>query len=137
MLHLEIVTPEKKIFSDKVTDVYLPGADGEIGVLSMHEAVVTALAPGELRYHKDGEEHDMAIGSGFAEITGDKVSVLTDTALGEDEIDEAAAEEAIKKAEEAIKNADQHKDPEEFAHLQGMLAANLAKLNYKRRRRNH
>ena len=136
MLHLEIVTPEKKIFSDTVTDVYLPGADGEIGVLTAHEAVVTALAPGELRYKKDGEAHDMAVGSGFAEITGEKVSVLTVMALGEDEIDEAAAEEAIKKAEEAIKNADQQKDPEEFAHRQGMLAANLAKLNYKRRRRN-
>jgi len=135
MLHLEIVTPEKKIFSDTVKDVYLPGADGEIGVLSLHEALVTALAPGELRYLKDGETHEMAIGSGFAEITSEKVSILTDSALGEDEIDESAAEEAIKKAEEAIKNADQHKDPEEFAHLQGMLAANLAKLNFKRRNR--
>ena len=135
MLHLEIVTPEKKVFSDTVKDVYLPGADGEIGILDLHEALVTALAPGELRYLKDGEEHDMAIGSGFAEITGEKVSVLTDMALGEDEIDEQAAEEAIKAAEEAIKNADQHKDPEEFAHLQGLMAANLAKLNYKRRRR--
>jgi len=136
MLHLEIVTPEKKIFSDTVADVYLPGADGEIGVLSLHEALVTALAPGELRYKKDGEQFDMAIGSGFAEITKEKVSVLTDMALGDDEIDEAAAEEAIQKAEEAIKNADQHSDPEEYAHLQGQLAANLAKLNYKRRRRN-
>lgn len=136
MLHLEIVTPEKKIFSDTVKDVYLPGADGEIGVLDLHEALVTALAPGELRYLKDGEQHDMAIGAGFAEITGDKVNVLTDAALGEDEIDEAEAEEAIQKAEEAILNTDQHSDPEEFAHLQGLLQANLAKLNYKRRRRN-
>lgn len=135
MLHLEIVTPEKKIFSDTVKDVYLPGADGEIGVLSLHEALVTALAPGELRYLKDGQTHDMAIGSGFAEITSEKVSVLTDAALGEDEIDENAAEEAVKNAEQAIKDADQNKDPDEYAHLQGMLAMNLAKLNFKRRKR--
>lgn len=136
MIHLEIVTPEKKIFSDTVVDVYLPGADGEIGVLSSHEAIVTALAPGELKYKKDGKDYDMAIGSGFAEITGDKVSVLTDMAFGEDEIDESATAEAVKAAEESVKNADQAKDPEEYAHLQNMLRANMAKLNYKRRRKN-
>jgi len=83
MLHLEIVTPEKKIFSDTVTDVYLPGADGEMGVLQLHAALVTALQPGELRYQKDGTEHALAIGSGFAEVTQDKVSVLTDSAFGD------------------------------------------------------
>lgn len=136
MIHLEIVTPEKIIFSDKVTEVYLPGADGEIGVLALHEALVTALAPGELRYSINGEQFDMAIGSGFAEVSADKLSVLTDMALGEEEIDEKAAEEAIKAAEEAIQNTDQNKDPQEYAHLQGLMAANLAKLNYKKRRRN-
>jgi F-type H+-transporting ATPase subunit epsilon len=135
MLHLEIVTPEKKVFSDTVVDVYLPGIDGEFGVLSLHEAVVASLAPGELRYHKDGTEHHMAIGSGFVEVSGDHVSVLTDMALGESEIDEATAEEAVRKAEETMKNTDMLASPEEFAHLQGLLAANLAKLNYKRRRR--
>lgn len=135
MLHLEIVTPEKKIFSDTVKDIYLPGADGEIGVLSLHEALVTALAPGELRYEKDGVTHELAIGSGFAEITDEKVSVLTDMALGEDEIDEVAAEQAIKEAEESIAKIEIHEDPEEFAHLQSLIAAKVAMLNLKRRRR--
>jgi len=89
MLHLEIVTPEKTIFSDTVQDAYLPGKDGEFGVLDMHAALVAALAPGELRYKKDGKEEDLAIGSGFAEITEHKVTVLTDSAFGDDEIDEA------------------------------------------------
>ena len=48
-LHLQIVTPEKKIFSDTVGNVYLPGADGELGILDGHAALVTALKPGELR----------------------------------------------------------------------------------------
>ena len=135
MIHLEIVTPEKKIFSDTVTDVYLPGTDGEIGVLSLHETLVTALAPGELRYSKDGKEHGLAISSGFAEISDNKLSVLTDTALCEDEIDEQVAEEAIKAAEEAMKNTCQNSDPQEYAHFQGLMAVNVAKLNYKRRRR--
>jgi len=136
MLHLEIVTPEKKIFSDKVADVYLPGADGEIGVLDLHAALVTALAAGELRYQKDGQSHELAIGSGFAEISDDKVIILTDMALGEEEIDEEAAQAAIERAEEQLKNMDHNENIEDFTHLQGMIAQNLAKLNLKRKRRN-
>ena len=101
-LHLDIVTPEKKVFSDAVDNVYLPGADGEIGVLPMHAGLVTALKPGELRYLHNGQVVTLAIGSGFAEITQTKVVVLTDMALGEAEIDEQSAEEAIKRAQEKL-----------------------------------
>ena len=135
MLHLEIVTPEKKVFSDQVSDVYLPGLDGEIGVLDLHAALVTALAPGELRYEKDGTSHELAIGSGFAEVSDDKIIILTDIALGEEEIDEAAAQTAIERAEEQLKNIDHSENMEELAHLQGVIAMNLAKVNLKRKRR--
>lgn len=135
MLHLEIVTPEKKVLSEKVADLYLPALEGEIGVLDLHASLVTALAPGELRYQKDGKEHDLAIGSGFAEVSDDKVIILTDMALGEEEIDEAAAQAAIERAEEELKNVDHNKQIEEFTHLQGLIAQNLAKLNLKRKRR--
>ena len=135
MLHLEIVTPEKKVFSDKVADVYLPGADGEIGVLDLHAALVTTLTAGELRYQKDGSSHELAIGSGFAEVSDDKIIILTDMALGEKEIDEAAAQAAIERAEEQLKNFEHNDNLEEFTHLQGLIAQNLAKLNLKRKRR--
>ena len=134
MILLEIVTPEKKIFSDTVSDVYLPGAEGEMGVLELHAALVTALQPGELRYDKDGQTHELAIGSGFAEVTQEKVSVLTDSAFGEDEIDEAAEEEAMKRAEEKLTEASD-KDAEEAAHLQAMIATNAARLQLKRKRK--
>jgi F-type H+-transporting ATPase subunit epsilon len=135
MLHLEIVTPEKKIFSDTVEDVYLPGEEGEMGVLEMHAALVTSLKAGELRYRKDGEVHELAIGNGFAEVNQHKVSVLTDTAAGEAEIDEAAMEAAIKSAEDALHGLSHDHDAEEVAHLQAMIAQSLAKLNLKRKRR--
>ncbi|MFC5050869.1 F0F1 ATP synthase subunit epsilon [Rubritalea spongiae] len=135
MLHLEIVTPEKKVLSEQVADVYLPAADGEIGVLDLHASLVTALAPGELRYQKDGKEHELAIGSGFAEVSDDKVIILTDMALGEDEIDEAAAQAAIERAEEELKNIDHSKQAEDLANLQALIAQNMAKLNIKRKRR--
>ena len=135
-LHLEIVTPEKKVFSDTVEDVYLPGEDGEMGVLEMHAALVTSLKAGELRYRKDGDVHELAVGSGFAEVTQEKVSVLTDTALGEEEIDEAAVEAAIKSAEDALHGLKHDENAEEIAHLQAMIAQSMAKLKLKRKRRN-
>ncbi len=134
MLQLEIVTPEKKIFSDTVSDVYLPGAGGEMGVLELHAALVTALHPGELRYEKDGEVHALAIGSGFAEVTQEKVSVLTDSAYGEDDIDEAAEEAAMKRAEEQLEKVSAE-DAEEAAYLQATIATNAARLQLKRKHR--
>ena len=69
---LEIVTPEGKAFSDEVKDVVLPGGLGEMDVLPSHSNFVTTLVPGELRFNKDGQSHEMAIGTGFAEIQGDQ-----------------------------------------------------------------
>jgi F-type H+-transporting ATPase subunit epsilon len=135
-LHLDIVTPEKKVFSDAVDNVYLPGADGEIGVLPMHAGLVTALKPGELRYLHKGQVVTLAIGSGFAEITQTKVVVLTDMALGEAEIDEQSAEEAIKRAQEKLHAVEHSMDAEEVAYLQGIISKSTAALHFKRKYRN-
>ncbi|MEM1084074.1 MAG: ATP synthase F1 subunit epsilon [Verrucomicrobiota bacterium] len=132
-LHLEIVTPEKTIFSDTVGNVYLPGADGELGIYELHTALVTALEPGELRYEKDGKTETLAVGGGFAEVTQERVNVLTDMALGEAEIDEAMAEEAMKRAEEQLKGLSHDDDAEEVAHLQAMIAKQMAALKLKRK----
>jgi F-type H+-transporting ATPase subunit epsilon len=132
-LHLEIVTPEKKIFSDTVENVYLPGAGGEMGILPSHAGLVTALQPGELRYLRGGQITTLAIGSGFAEIAQDKAIVLTDMALGESEIDESATEEAIKRAEEKLTTIEHSMDAEEVAYLQGIIAKQSAALRFKRK----
>jgi F-type H+-transporting ATPase subunit epsilon len=134
-LHLEIVTPEKTIFSDTVGNVYLPGADGELGIFELHTALVTALHPGELRYEKDGKIETLAVGGGFAEVTQQRVNVLTDMALGEEEIDEAKAEEAMQRAEEQLKSLSHDHDAEEVAHLQAMISKQMAQLKIKRRHR--
>lgn len=132
-LHLEIVTPEKKIFSDTVENVYLPGADGEMGILPSHAGLVTALQPGELRYLREGQITTLAIGSGFAEISQDKAVVLTDMALGESEIDEKATEEAITRAHEKLSTVEHSMDAEEVAYLQGIIAKQSAALRFKRK----
>jgi len=132
-LHLEIVTPEKKIFSDTVGNVYLPGADGELGILDGHASLVTALQPGELRYDKGGNTVVLAIGTGFAEVTEHKVNVLTDMALGEEQVDESKVEAAMRRAEEQLKNIGHDHDAEEVAHLQATIAKSMAQLRLKRR----
>lgn len=134
-LHLEIVTPEKKIFSDTVENVYLPGADGELGILAMHTGLVTALAAGELRYLHNGQVVTLAVGSGFAEVAKNKVTILTDMALGEAEIDEAATEAAIQRAEEELKGMDHNMNAEEVAYLQGIISRSSAALRFKRKYR--
>ena len=131
---LDIVTPEKTIFSDSVDDVYLPGSEGEMGILAMHSALVAPLQPGELRYLKDGQVEELAVGEGFVEVTGDKVSVLIDLAIGEDAIDEHQVEEAMKRAKNALDGA-VGDDPEEMQALMMSIAKSEAMLKLKRKRR--
>ncbi|MDG1671803.1 MAG: ATP synthase F1 subunit epsilon [Akkermansiaceae bacterium] len=131
---LDIVTPEKTIFSDSVDDVYLPGSEGEMGILAMHSALVAPLQPGELRYLKDGKVEELAVGEGFVEVTGDKVSVLIDLAIGEDAIDEHQIEEAMKRAKNALDGV-VGDDPEEMQALMMSIAKSEAMLKLKRKRR--
>ncbi len=131
---LDIVTPEKTIFSDTVDDVYLPGSEGEMGILTMHSALVAPLQPGELRYLKDGKVEELAVGEGFVEVTGEKVSVLIDLAIGENAIDEKKVEEAMKRAKDALDGVSGD-DPEEMAALMMAIAKSEAMLKLKRKRR--
>ena len=132
-LHLDIVTPEKKTFSAPVQSIYLPGVDGEMGVLPMHAGLITAIQPGILRYTENGKETELAIGSGFAEISQTTVKVLTDSALGEDQIDEEQTEAAIKRAQEKLAGVDHGMDPEEAEYLQTLISRQAAALKFKRR----
>ncbi|HRJ73397.1 MAG TPA: ATP synthase F1 subunit epsilon [Terrimicrobiaceae bacterium] len=131
-LRLEIVTPESKTYSDDVDSVVIPGAEGELGILPQHAGLMTQLLPGELRISKNGQESRLAVGEGFVEVTGETVSVLTDMAVPEHDINESAAEEAVRRAEAAMK--DEHLDAEGLAAVQASLQKSLAQLRVKRRR---
>jgi F-type H+-transporting ATPase subunit epsilon len=131
-LRLEIVTPETKAYSEDVEMVVLPGMDGELGVYPQHVPVLTTLKPGELRVYKGGQETSLAVGEGFAEITADSISVLTDMALESTAIDESAAEAAVARARAELK---EDLGAEEVAAVQASLQKALAQLNVKRRHR--
>ena len=131
-LKLEIVTPEGRAYSDDVAMVVLPSIEGEIGVYPAHVPLMTQLSPGELRIVKDGKTTEFVVGTGFIEVTADSVSVLTDSALGEEEIDENATEEAMKRAQAALK--DKNLSSDETAEVEASLARSLAQIRFKRRR---
>jgi F-type H+-transporting ATPase subunit epsilon len=130
-LRLEIVTPEAKAYSEDVDMVTLPGSEGELGIYPQHVPVLTTLKPGELRILKNGQESSIAVGEGFAEITGETVSILTDMAIGSEAIDIAAAEAAVERAQAAMKG---DHSAEEIAGIQASLQKALAQLHVKRRR---
>jgi F-type H+-transporting ATPase subunit epsilon len=101
-IHLDIVTLERVVVSEDVDYVSAPGIDGVLGILPRHEPLLTALAFGELRYKKGAEEFSFAIGGGFMEVRPDKVTVLADSADHADQIDQQAAEEARRRAQELL-----------------------------------
>src|SRR3989440_6225222 len=98
-LKLEIVTPEAKTYSEDVEMVTLPGVEGEMGIYPQHVPLMTQIVPGEVVVRKEGRDYFLAIGEGFVEVTGTRVAILTDMAIRAENIDEAKAEEARKRAE--------------------------------------
>ena len=133
-LTLEIVTPEARVYSDTIDTVVIPTVDGEIGILPGHIPLLTLVANGELRVTKDGKEQLLAVGTGFAQVEGDKVSILAERAIVAEKIDEAAVEEAIKRAEAQLKDA-AHLDPAEQEHLHSVMRFAGVQLAIKRRNR--
>src|SRR5262245_35545178 len=106
-IELIIVTPERQLLRESVVEVNLLGANGQLGVLPGHAPLISELAIGELTYRtKSGTDSShLAILSGFAEVLGDRVTVLAETAERAEEIDIARAEEAKKRAEQRLASA--------------------------------
>jgi F-type H+-transporting ATPase subunit epsilon len=129
-LKLEIVTPEAKVFSADVEMVTLTGTEGEMGIYPQHMPLMTQLAHGEITARQNGENIFLAVGDGFVQITGDKVSVLTDMAVKADDIDEAKAVEAQKRAEARLA---QKLSDAETATVQAALLHATTQINVKRR----
>jgi len=129
-IKLEIVTPEAKTFSDDVDMVTLTGTDGEMGILPQHMPLMTQLVAGEIHVKKGGENIFLAVGDGFVQVTGDKISILTDMAIKAENIDEAKAEEARQRAEARLAEKLSEGDA---AMVSASLTHALAQLKVKRR----
>ncbi len=104
-IHCDIVSAEAQIYSGLVELLVATGAEGELGICYGHAPLLTSLVPGPVRVvEQGGEEQVFYASGGFLEVQRDVVTILADTALRADDVDEAAAEEARKAAEEALAN---------------------------------
>jgi F-type H+-transporting ATPase subunit epsilon len=101
-IHLEIITAERVVLSDEVDQINAPTKDGRVGILPRHMPLLTILDAGELDIIKNGETTPFAISGGFMEVLPTRVTILADSADRADEIDEARAEEARRRAEELL-----------------------------------
>ena len=133
-LTLEIVTHEARVYADTIDTVVIPTVGGEIGILPGHIPLLTQVEHGELRVTKGNQTSWLAVGNGFAQIEGDKVSILAERAITEEKIDEAAVEAALKWAEADLKEG-ANLDPNEQEHLMGIMRFASTQLAVKRRRR--
>ncbi len=133
-LTLEIVTPEARVYSETVDTVVIPTVEGEVGILPGHVPLVTQVGAGELRVTKGSATTLLVVGGGFAQVTGEKVSILADSAIQEEKIDENAVADAMKRAEDALK-AKETMSPAEVERLEGVVRFSVAQLGVKRRRR--
>ena len=129
-MKLEVTTPSGLVYSNDVEMVTLPGEEGEMGIYPNHVPLMTQIVAGEVSVRKGGQPYYLAVGDGFVEIRGDQVSILTDMAVGDADIDAAKAEEARKRAEARLA---EKLDDEEAAMVNAALAHSLAQLKVKRR----
>jgi len=122
---LEILTPDRQFFSGEVETLILPIIDGEYGVKTGHEPVVTIVEPGTLRYQIDGQWHMAAVTSGIAEIMPDYTVLLLSAAERPEEIDQARADAAKKRAEERLR---EKTSVQESASSKAALSRAMARL---------
>ena len=128
-LELTIVTPEGQAFHGAVESVVLPGAEGDFGVLAGHEPFLSALRTGGLELTAEGKKRLAAVSRGYAEIHGDKVSVMVGTCEWADGIDVARAERARERALKALQEARATAEGEaQYQELQEAYARAVARI---------
>jgi F-type H+-transporting ATPase subunit epsilon len=123
--HVDIVSAEREIFSGEAEMVFAPAEQGELGITPRHAPLLTRMKPGTVRVQHGGEESVFYVSGGILEIQPHGVTVLSDTAQRAADIDEAAAQEAVRRAQEALANQSGELD---LARAQTELLENLARL---------
>jgi F-type H+-transporting ATPase subunit epsilon len=126
-IQVDVVSAEEEIFSGEATFVSLPGDMGELGIYPRHTPLITRIKPGAVRIKRadNGQEELVFVAGGILEVQPNRVTVLADTAIRGQDLDEARANEAKKRAQEAMRNA---KSDIDLARAQGELSALAAQI---------
>ncbi|MEI6382780.1 MAG: F0F1 ATP synthase subunit epsilon [Betaproteobacteria bacterium] len=128
-IHVDVVSAEALIFSGEAKFVALPGEEGELGIYPRHTPLITRIRPGSVRIQAaDGTEEFVFVAGGILEVQPDRVTVLSDTAVRGEDLDEEKANEAKQRAEEALKNATGEMDLAKTQTELSVLVAELAAL---------
>lgn len=131
---LRLISPSGVVYDEEATEITLPTASGQIGVLANHEPLITLLKPGEIIIKNRDKTHELATEGGVVEIANNVVKILADTAEDAHNLDELKILEAKKAAEERLKNAaDDVEFADAAAHLEKQLA--MLKLAEKRKKK--
>jgi F-type H+-transporting ATPase subunit epsilon len=126
-IHVDVVSAEALIFSGEAEFIALPGEEGELGIYPKHTPLITRIKPGAVRIKVVGQAEDefVFVAGGLLEVQPDSVTVLADTAIRGEDLDEAKAIEAKKQAEEAMVNQESKID---YAKAQAELSVAIAQL---------
>ncbi len=123
--HLSIITPEKTIFDNEVSEATIPTIGGEVTILPNHVPVFTQLQGGEIILNINGKTEHFAVEGGFLDVSQKSTTILADFAVHGKDISVAAAEEAKRRAEEKLK---QNLSAEEIAEIEGELRRSLLQI---------
>ena len=124
-MHVEVVTAERELYSGEADELIAPGTEGMLGILPRHAALLTTLKPGALRIKLNGAEEPLFVSGGFLEVSNNQATVLADTAEHAEEIDQARAEEARRRAQERLAQTTSNT---ERAELQAALQRAIERL---------
>lgn len=125
-MYVEVVTAERELYSGEADVVIAPGSEGQLGILPRHAALLTTLKVGELLVKLSGAEEPFFVSGGFLEVSNNSVTVLAETAEHAEEIDQARAEAARRRAQELLAQA---QSDTERAELMGALERAMARIH--------
>src|SRR6266480_830928 len=126
-IELEIVTPERQVVKDRVTEVQVPGRNGYLGILPGHAPLISELAIGEITYTTEGGVSErLFVAWGFVEVLPDRVTILAQTAERAEDVDVPHAEAARARAQQRLKQAENPDQFEEAFHELELAEARLA-----------
>ena len=122
---LDIVNPERKVFSGEADFAVFPGEEGELGILPFHAALLSGIRPGEVRVTHDQKTDSFAVSDGFLEVRDNKVTLVVETAEAGSEIDKERAKKALEELQELLAKT---KDPKEVLVLENRLHKAVARI---------
>jgi F-type H+-transporting ATPase subunit epsilon len=134
-LHLEVITPERKVYEEDVDMVVAPASEGYVGILPHHAPLFTTLGPGEFKVKRGGVEEVLAVFGGFMDVRADRVVVLTDAAEPAEEIDAGRAQQARDRAQQVLAAGPASAADEQRARAELQRALVRLRVSENRRRR--